>query len=182
MTVFFLYRIMIANKYAVLSHTEYQKYMQEEDPVKVASNMPVLHLTGYYTQDDYTQQRVREVRDFEITGAIMRSGVDITTNRKFVIDKPTSEHGEEALNFRRWQAFLLGKRHLADFRAQEVHPLLEKIFEPTTVEGVECYQVDVYVRPPSIFNPSRIYFNPHLPSLYIPSTPPLLGTRSLHPS
>ena len=34
---------------------------------------------------------------------------------------------------------------------------------------------DGYV-PPSIFNPIRFYFNPHLHSLYIPSTPSLPGT------
>ena len=39
------------------------------------------------------------------------------------------------------------------------------------------YYGERYAPPPSIFNPIRVYINSHLPSLYIPSTPPLLGTK-----
>ena len=143
---FFLYRIMIANKFACLSRTEYASYMLETDTAIMFENMLTFHLAnGYYRDNDYSKERVKKLREFEITGAILRSGVDLSASRKFVINKPTSGTGDEALNFRRWQALLLGKRHLGEFEGLELHPLLEKVFEPATIDGVECYELDMYL-------------------------------------
>ena len=167
---FILYRVMIANKYGCMSQTEYQKYMLEEDQEKRMVNMNTLHINGYINNAEsmkfQNDPHVRKLKDFEIAGAISRSGIDLSTNRTFVIEKPTDANSEDALNFRRWQALLLGKRHLQDFKYNTVHPLLADTIETTMIDGVECYTVDIYVVMSSILAWSdAIEFSPLLTKL-----------------
>ena len=158
---------MIANKYACMSQTEYRKCMLQTNAQKVQKNMNLLHLVNStFFASNVDDPLYQQTRDFEIAGAIMRSGVDLRANRKFVIKKPTNAHDEEALNFRRWQALLLGKRHLAEFDAQKVHPLLKNTFEATTVDGIECFQLDIYEVMRSILNwRNSVEFSPFLTRL-----------------
>ena len=111
--VIFLHRIALANKYACLSKKEYAAYISPKPMKEMLNQVMVLNLmTGWADSVGVATTR------FEINAAAARIGI-VTNDLEFIIADPALNY-DSYMNFRHWQAFLLGETTLIDV-SDKVH-------------------------------------------------------------
>lgn len=114
-----MHRINVAMKYASLSPSEYQLFMQVDninDGLKYHNQIQLL--SSYINRSD-------ELLDFEIASASVRNGIDVP-KLFFTIESPASSP-EALASFMHWQAFLLGQKDLRGISWLRVHADLKDV-------------------------------------------------------
>jgi hypothetical protein len=144
---YIMYVALIAAKYALLSASEYARYISETDPEKRLKNMRMLDIYVCTAPQDLPYKQVNDYHAFEMLSAAARSGsVGKKDTAQFLIPIPTQEDGDCARNFKNWQALLLGRSHHHGLDWKKIeHHIAGKISKITVSKNEgQYYAVDMH--------------------------------------
>jgi hypothetical protein len=136
---FITHRMTIANKYAVLSKVEHEKYFSETNPTKRLVQMFGLNLiTGYFSCFNKHPKGYAQ----ELGLSSMVSGLTLF-DKNFIIEKPKCEGTLTIM--KHWQAMLLGRCHIDKIDGKEIPLELSYAFTAHTHhDGTMYYTLPVW--------------------------------------